>query len=404
MSAYPPESATLQRLANLGRPCAPPLPIADGIPKRVRALEVFGIGTDWVQLHWQALGPGPVRFRAGDTTVEVHADGGPGAVTLGGLDSAHGYSVLVDGDGMADGPVVVETTTLRPPPGEELFRIGTVSDVHIGQTSAGFLHTIVEIPEPVEAHPVRCLRAALADIVDWGARRLVVKGDLTHESSVELWDQVGALLDGIRVPVDVVPGNHEGRPGSTIDAREGLAPHGYRLVRGVQITDLPGIRLVVGDSTIPGVDWGQISGIGPRIVRAAQRAGGGVLVGIHHHPMRFRLPTSLPPGIPGPEARPFLADLARANPATFVTTGHTHRHRRHRHGPLVVTEVGATVDFPGTWAGYQIYESGIVQTVRRVSEPSCIRWTDYTRKAALGLWQYWSPGRLSDRCFTHRWP
>ena len=156
---------------------------------------------------------------------------------------------------------------------------------------------------------------------DWGIQRLVVKGDLTHDSTVEFWDLVGSLLEGVRVPVDVVPGNHEDRPSSTVDAQAGLAPHGFRLVRGVQITDLPGIRLIVADSTVPGVDWGQVAGIGPRIVQAARRAQGGVLVGIHHHPMRFRLPTSPPPGIPGPEARPFLRDLAEANPATFVTTG-----------------------------------------------------------------------------------
>jgi hypothetical protein len=125
---------------------------------------------------------------------------------------------------------------------------------------------------------------------------------------------------------------------------------------------------------------------------------------MHHYPQRFRVPTMWPPGIAGPDAAALLDAVAAANPRTFVTSGHSHRHRAHRHGPLVVAEIGSTKDFPGAWAGYTTYEDGIMQTVRRVAEPSAIAWTDRTRHAVGGIWGLWSPGFRDHRCFVHEWP
>jgi hypothetical protein len=41
--------------------------------------------------------------------------------------------------------------------------------------------------------------------------------------------------------------------------------------------------------------------------------------------------------------------------------------------------------------------------VRRIAEPSVIRWTEHTRRAALGAWGQWAPGPRSSRCFTREW-
>ena len=72
--------------------------------------------------------------------VELVTDLAPGTV----------HRVELTGAGM---PVPVEITarTLVAPPGELVHRIATVSDTHIGSRSTGFLHTIVEKPEPAEA-------------------------------------------------------------------------------------------------------------------------------------------------------------------------------------------------------------------------------------------------------------
>ena len=96
--------------------------------------------------------------------------------------------------------------------------------------------------------------------------------------------------------------------------------------------------------------------------------------------------------------------LIGSNRATFVSCGHRHRNRRYAYGRISITEVGSTKDYPGVWAGYKVYESGLVQMVRRTSRQDVIAWTEATRRAMNGQWSRWSPGRLEDRCFTVDWP
>lgn len=365
---------------------------------------VFATGIDHVQLTWSALGPGPVRFTAADTIVDVVADGGPGAVTLDGLPSGATLAIEVRGAGLAGASLSLPARTLTPPPGERTYRIGTLNDVHIGQESAGYFHTMIERPTPADLHPVRCARAALAAALATGIDHLLIKGDLTHASTPDNWAEVDDLIADVTIPVEIVPGNHEGSPKSTVIADAGLGLHGHRLIRGVEHVDAPGVRMILADTTIPGRDSGTIAGVGPEIIERAREAGGAVLIGIHHQPMPFDRPTYLPPGIPATEFAQFARGLADATSRALVTTGHTHRHRRQRHGSVTVTEVGSTKDFPGTWASYDVYEGGIVQVVHRIAEPDCIRWTDHTRRAAAGVWQLWSPGSLTDRCFSLRFP
>ena len=125
---------------------------------------------------------------------------------------------------------------------------------------------------------------------------------------------------------------------------------------------------------------------------------------MHHYPQRFERANVYPPGIAGGQASALLDAIADVHPATLVSSGHTHRHRRHFHGPIVVTETGSTKDYPGTWTGYAVHEGGIRQVTRRVAEPTSMMWTERTRRAIGGWWGQWSPGPRSHRCFTHPWP
>src|SRR5581483_11367733 len=115
----------------------------------------------------------------------------------------------------------------------------------------------------------------------------------------------------------------------------------------------------------------------------------GAVVALHQYPQRFHYPTFYPSGIPGPDAKLSLDAFAAAHPATLVLAGHTHRHRRHNYGPMVVAETGSTKDFPGSWAGYQVYEGGIMQTTRRIMDPAVIRWTERARHVIGGIWGVW---------------
>lgn len=363
---------------------------------------LFAVGTTDAQVTWRSLPAGPVVVSSGVRREVLEHRGGPGALTVDGLPPGRPFELTLAA-GSSGSSVRLRGQTLQPPPGPEQGRIATISDLHIGERAFGYLQTIVEGAE-VEPYPVRCTRAAIAEATAWGAELLVVKGDAADQSYPELWEQTAALLAEAPMPVLLLPGNHERKRRRTVEARTALAGSGFTVVdHNLVVRDLPGLRLLLADTATHGRDVGSVERFETSAVEAAAGAAGGVLLATHHHLARRPVYTELPFGIPKAQADRFLRSLGRVHPATLVTCGHTHRHRRDRVGPITVTTVGSVKDFPGVWAGYVVHEGGIVQTVRRVSEPSVLAWTDRSGRAMGGLYRHWTPGRLRDRCFALSW-
>ena len=366
-------------------------------------VEVFAVEPTAVQVTWVGLDPGPVHVDVqpadGGTTrrVTCETDGGPGGLVVDELFPDRTYELQLAGRRL---PI----RTPASPPGEELARLATISDVHLGNHGVGVLHTMHERDDPEVPHPLRCGRAAIAEAHAWGAQMLVVKGDLVEHGHPEQWAAADALLAEAEVPVAFVPGNHEVRRSRPMDHPDVLEGAGVEVVRHVAHHDLPGVRLILVNSTIEGRGHGAVRHLADDVAEVAADSDLPVLVAMHHYAQRFSLPWFWPPGIPGREARAFLARLAAANPRALVTSGHTHRNRARRHGPLQVTEVGSTKDFPGVWGGYVVHDGGIRQTVRRTLDPAAMRWTEYTRRAVGGIWGVWAMGSLDDRCLSHTWP
>src|SRR5690606_29801278 len=145
------------------------------------------------------------------------------------LAAATAHRIHLTGAGLPAPLPPLEARTLLRPPGELLHRIATVSDTHIGTRSTGFLHTIIERPEPAEAHPVRCARAALREARAWGVSHLVVKGDLVDHRQPGRCAQAAPVSEELDVPISVVPGNHEWSGRGDRDPAAGLARHGLDL-------------------------------------------------------------------------------------------------------------------------------------------------------------------------------
>jgi len=375
-------------------------------------VEVTAVETDRAQLVWADLPEGSHTLRVGHRTLVLHAPGGPGSFELTGLTPRSRTEIQLE---LGDRTLRRVVRTLLPPPGPPLFRFATISDLHLGRGDrhyrGPFAHRGVDAPPegiPVDdaGVPARQLinaRAAVDQALAWGAEHLIVKGDVTEETTVGTWDQAASLLGDLPVPVSLLAGNHDTGGLREFDPFVGAAERGLDLTRGVEHVDVPGLRIVLVDSTRPGSGWGSVARHADAAATLAAEADGGVFVATHHHPQRFRIPLFWPHGLPGPDARRFAATVVAANPNVLASSGHTHRNRRRRVAGMPWTEVAATNHFPAVWAGYEVHEGGIRQVVRRIDAPEVLDWSERTRHAFGGAWALWSAGSMSDRCFSLSW-
>jgi Icc protein len=371
------------------------------------SVEVFAVDDSSVQLTWRGLRPGLLRLRAADARAEVEVDHGPGAALLEGLPPGRLLTVTASGPAV-DGTLELPARTLEALPGEELCRVATISDLHLGIRGFGHRGTIVERPRPEVPHPIRCAEAAVREAEAWGAERMLVKGDITNAGQVGQWRAYAELVRGSSLPFDALAGNHDRAfsPGSRHLLPEDAArAFDLSVASPVMIRDLRGLRVVMLDSTRPNQNRGQLDDVVDHVLDAVHDAprGGGVLVVLHHQLQPHRPAEVWPVGIRHGESLAFLARLGAAHPHVLVTSGHTHRHRRWGHAGVTTTQVGATKDYPGVWGGYVVHEGGMRQIVRRIARPDVLAWTDHTRRAAYGAWRWVAPGRLDSRCFNLRW-
>ncbi len=374
-------------------------------------LAIWAIEDDAVQVVWGDLPPGEVQAEVGNQTAALDHVGGAGALVVNNLPPSSKLQMVVRS---AAGTTVLKFTTLTPPPGERLARIATVSDLHLGAERWGFLKTMneskMELPAGIDpaiaATPasMRCATAAIDEAVAWGASQLVIKGDAAHHRTPEAFQLVDQLVDKFAdLPILMIPGNHDVDDKSDMDVPSTFGQRQLPLIRTQDHLDLPGLRLVATDSTIDNTGPGTINENRSELLDLVAGSPDPVLLAIHHHFQPRSYPTYWPLGIPAPESTDFLTDLGRANKNTLVTSGHTHRNRVRHHGPVLLTQVASTRDWPGVWAGYTIYEGGISQVVRRIAQPGAIHWHEYSKDAVGGIWRYWSSGPMKQRCLSHSW-
>lgn len=389
---------------------------------RPGAVELFAIEPDQIQIVWTEGCLPPVRVHVDGRTLDLDSTSiasGAGSAVIADLTPGTSYELTFT-CGSATGAVATRRrfSTPNSPLGAELFRFATMSDLHLGRGAleyrgpvAHLSHNSVEEELATQTSPsadvqLRIARSAVNEALEWGAQHLVLKGDVCDQGYDWIWDQAESLLGDLPIPVSIIPGNHDTGQLRKLEPEFAAKDRGLHLTRSPEAVELPGMSLILVDSTVPGTSWGSLDGSAEQVADLAshaRRSGRGVAVMSHHHPQRFAIPLFWPHGIPGPDAGRFAAILGKADPAAFVSSGHTHRCRRRTVGGVTWSEVAATSQFPGVWAGYVVYEGGLRQTVRRISEPSSLELIEPGRALLNGIWALWSTGNLSDRCFNLSW-
>ncbi|HVA74260.1 MAG TPA: metallophosphoesterase [Acidimicrobiales bacterium] len=387
-------------------------------------MSVFAVEHDSLQITWSRLQRAQVRFQIGDQSFDVDAtppewyrrtgglragegNGGPGALTAPGLEPSTSYDVLLSGDGIPRRRVAV-ATTLGKPPGRLLSRFATISDCHFGERRLGALHRLHDPaprPDGLEPYPVRCAASAIEEAENWGASMIVAKGDLTQDSKAAEYETAVDVLGRASVPVAITFGNHDVRGPVPVErAADMLSAQGFIAAASTRVVDMDGLRLVLSHTPVPDRHVGRMTSTDiEEVIGAARDTALPVVVALHHPLRRWPVHTHYPPPLGWADSRELSRGLRAANARSLVIAGHTHRNRRYRVGGVTVVEVGSTKDYPGQWAGYSVYEGGIRQVVRRVERRDAVAWTQMTGRAVGGIWRWWSPGDLDDRCWSIEW-
>ena len=298
----------------------------------------------------------------------------------------------------------LEAHTLARPGGELLTRIATVNDLHFGETVCGLMEGIDLGPvlrsgPGEDPYPLVMNRAAAAEIRAAEVDLIVAKGDLTDAGLPVDLAEFHRCYGDLGARLVAMPGNHDVTSGRLDDSAD-LEPAPLPAA-----VDLPGVTVALIDTNIPGQPTGRVTAetLG-WLDELGSRADRPVLVMGHHQPWAPGSATRPATyfGINPDDSEALAGVFGRRPRLAAYTAGHTHRNRVRRFealaGPRPWVEVASVKEFPGCWAEYRVFEGGILQVVRRMSEPAALEWSERTRALYGGTYPGYAFGTLGDRC------
>jgi Icc protein len=194
----------------------------------------------------------------------------------------------------------------------EPFVLVQLSDLHLGALWGGH-------------DPVAALAAAVESVQALRPRpdAVLVSGDLAENAADAEYEQVRELLAPLQVPLYVLPGNHDDR--AALRRHFGLAGAGGEPVQ--YAADLGPLRLVVVDSTCPGVDPGAVDDERLSWLDAELAAVPDVptLIAMHHPPLVTGIPALDATGLVAEDRRALAEVVARHPQVRRLVGGHVHR-------------------------------------------------------------------------------
>jgi 3',5'-cyclic AMP phosphodiesterase CpdA len=289
--------------------------------------------------------------------------------------------------------------TLARPAGEHLCTFATVNDVHFGEVECGIIEGLDIGPtfttKPGEdPYPEVMNRAAVAEIAELDPAALLVKGDLTSRGTHEEYQAFLHAYRGFGERMHHIRGNHESYNHSPFATDPRV------------VVDLPGVRLVMIDTSLDGLATGGVpADTLTWLDELAASTDRPILLFGHHHvwnPESANRPDSYF-GINPDDSERLVELVGDRRTIRGYFAGHTHRNRVRRFGltrEVPWVEVASVKEFPGTWAEYRVYEGGVLQIHRRISSPEALEWTEQTRHLYADTFFGYAFGELADRCFT----
>lgn len=169
----------------------------------------------------------------------------------------------------------------------------------------------------------RCIEHLAA--LDVAPDLLVLSGDLVDEATVPEYERLRAMLEAVRIPLCLMPGNHDRRR----PLRQVFADHAYLGVSGRMHyhRDVRGLRLIALDSVIEGREGGDLDEAQLQWLDGLLREAPGqaTLVLLHHPPVATGFSRMDRISVAAESAAQLGSVIAGHPQVRAVLCGHVHR-------------------------------------------------------------------------------
>jgi 3',5'-cyclic AMP phosphodiesterase CpdA len=279
--------------------------------------------------------------------------------------------------------------------GPVLSIVVTMNDVHFGEVECGKIEGVTPpafTVQPGEVpYPEIMNGSVVSDAAKLDPDLVVVKGDLTSFGTVAEYERFLEVYHGVFGDRLLwVRGNHDSYPGQVYADWS------------VQCRDVPGLRIILLDTSRVGTGEGFVSQQQCEEVDRLCRDTSETVIVMGHHPLfvpgvdRERHFT----GVNQRDSAALFDVLLRHRNVVSYSAGHTHRCRRETVQGLAVVEVACVKDFPGAYGHVIVGEHAIAHVVRRASHADAIEWAEKTRTMFDGFYGTYAWGTFDDRCFV----
>jgi 3',5'-cyclic-AMP phosphodiesterase len=211
---------------------------------------------------------------------------------------------------------------------------------------------------------------------------LLLTGDLADHAIDEEYEQLGELLEPLRVPAYVLPGNHDDR--RALHRHFGVPGGGGEPVQ--YSVDLGPLRLVVLDTTIPGEDPGalgpeQLDWLDAELAAAPEVL---TMIAMHHPPLLTGIRVWDELGLPSADRQALGDVIERHRQVRRLVAGHFHRTMTGDLTGLPVLTVPSTyaqarLNFtmqelelaaaPAGFAVHAVVDGGLISHIEPVQQP-----------------------------------
>ena len=176
---------------------------------------------------------------------------------------------------------------------------------------------------PADRGSAEALAAAVAEVLalDPPPDAVLVSGDLADGAFADEYERVLELLAPLPMPVHVLAGNHDDRDAQR-EHFPGVAPGGAGEPFQYAV-DAGGLRLIVCDTSVPGLVTGRLDVAWLEAQLADDPAA--AIVAMHHPPIDVGIPALDEIGLPEADRRAFADLLDRTPQVRRVVAGHMHR-------------------------------------------------------------------------------